>query len=440
MFPILFEIPNALDMPGGFLAGEVVFGVLCGLLWLYRALKGRKDWVTSAANMGGFLVLLHVGLSWAMGEQRSVTIYSFGVVIILGFFAGASYLVRRTRPLRLDDKRVFDWAFWMLVVGIVGSRIFYALINYELFADNKMEVFRIWNGGLVWYGGLIPAALVAFPLLRRYKLPALHVADLGAAAVMLALGIGRWACFLAGDDYGRPTDAWWGIRFYEGSHGRPLVDRALYGVALHPTQLLMSVTCLWIFFLTDQVRRRARQAGTAFGTMLILYAVTRSVLIEPLRGDFVERNPRYSLHAAATITVTKGEASPALRFERGMAVRDAGGRSGSLLDGLDLPAGKATGTLHAITDEPAAPRRSLLGSAPPEWNVLVPEGTPSGVEFDSRTRTYASDLPVPPGYVSTSQWISIVVVLAGVGIILLCRRLKLPPYAEAVKQAQAEAS
>jgi len=436
VYPILFEIPNALNLPGGVLAGEIAFGVVCGLLWLYRTLRGQKDWLTSAANMGGFLVLLHVGLSWAMGEQRSVTIYSFGVVIILGFFAGATYLVRLTRPLRLDDKRVFDWAFWMLVVGIVGSRIFYALINYELFADNKMEVFRIWNGGLVWYGGLIPAALVAFPLLRRYKLPALHVADLGAAAVMLALGIGRWACFLAGDDYGRPTDAWWGIRFYEGSHGRPLVDRALYGVALHPTQLLMSVTCLWIFFCTDQVRRRARQAGTAFGAMLILYAVTRSVIIEPLRGDFVERNPRYSLHAAAIITVTKGDASPAVRFERGMAVRDAGGRTGTLLDAIDLPAGKATGTLHAITDDPAPSRKSLLGNVPPEWNVVAPPGTPPGVDFQSRTRAYGSDLPVPPGYVSTSQWISILVVLAGTGIILLARRAKIPPYAAAVEQAR----
>ena len=205
---------------------------MCLCAWGWCVKQGRDDWVASTLNMGAFLVGLHFALSWLMAERAPdgsltatpITIFSFGVIIILAFFAGTAFMLKQTRLLKIEDKRIFDWAFWMLVVGIIGSRLLYAYLNHEHFRENKAEIFKIWHGGLVWYGGLIPAALVGVWLLRRHKLPTLHVCDLGAAAVILALGIGRWACLLAGDDYGRPTEAWFGIRFY---HEQCLVPRRI---------------------------------------------------------------------------------------------------------------------------------------------------------------------------------------------------------------------
>jgi hypothetical protein len=202
VYPVLVDIPDAFTLPGGILVLEVLVGVACGLAWLALHLRGRKDWVATTLNMAAFVVGLHLALSWAMGGDAPITIYSFGVVIILGFFAGSAYLVRQTRTLGIEDKPVFDWAFWMLVSGIVGARLLYAFLNYEHCSENKFELLRIWNGGLVWYGGLVPAAALGLWLLHRRKMPVLHVADIGIAAVLLALGIGRWACLMAGDDYG----------------------------------------------------------------------------------------------------------------------------------------------------------------------------------------------------------------------------------------------
>jgi len=439
--PVLFEIPNAWkEMAGGALVLEIVLTVGSLLGWIALSLRGRKTWVASALNLAAFVGGAHLLLSFVM---ERITIYSFGVVIIAGFLAGSAYLLRLTRPLRLPDKRLFDFAFWMLVVGIVGSRLLYAALNWDDFSTKKGEIFRIWNGGLVWYGGMIPAVLVGLALLARYRLPILTVADIAAAAVMLALGIGRWACFFAGDDYGRPArDLPWAIAF---THPRSLVAPDLRGVPLHPTQLYMSLKALWIFFAVDWVRRRARHAGMAFGAMLILYAVARAALIEPFRGDFVERNPGYGDRLAIRLTLEKGAGTAPVHLARGTPVSDPSRAiPGVLLSDLDLPEGEARGHVFAMSDASFRDRRD----ARPDWRVESVAGLPEGVAVASDTRTsesglphargwYGSHLPRPPGYVSTSQWISVAVVLAGLGVLLLGRRLGAPGYAAALAEARA---
>ncbi|MDH3592971.1 MAG: prolipoprotein diacylglyceryl transferase, partial [Planctomycetota bacterium] len=419
---------------------EIVIGIAAFLAWLALHLRGRRDWVAANLNTIAVLVGLHLALSKFMGTDREITIYSFGVVIILGFLAGARFMMGQTDQLGLDRKKIFDWAFWMLVVGIIGARLLYAFLNYESFADNKLEVLRIWNGGLVWYGGLIPATFVGIFLLLRHKLPVMHVLDLGGAAVILALAIGRWACLLAGDDYGRATDSWLGIRFY---HERSLVPPALRGVALHPTQLYMSVNCFWLFFAIEWVRRRARFAGQAFAAMLVLYAVSRAAWIEPFRGDFVERNPGYGKHLAASIPIDKAEGSPSVSLARGAVVTASDGTTGRLLEGLDLPAGKAFGTVRAISDGPVKPQATgpFGGRSAPRWSVSSIEGLPAEgvtVSAPDQTRWYHSDLPVPPGYVSTSQWISIFVVIGGVLFWLIARKLGESGFTEAAARHAAE--
>jgi len=444
MFPILFKIPNVSTMAGEILVVEVVLGAVCLLCWIALKLRNSSGVAISIFSTGAILVGLHLLLSTVMEKDRPVIIYSFGVIIILAFLAGVYFLTRQTARLQLPTNRVFDWAFWLLVTGIVGSRFLFAFLNYELFQDDKLLILKIWNGGLVWYGGLIPAVVLGVWLLRRYKLPVLHVTDACAVALMLALGIGRWACLMAGDDYGARTDAWLGIRFY---HPECLIPRELHGVALHPTQLYMSLNALWLFFIVETIRRRARFAGQAFAWMLILYAVTRFVVIEPFRGDFVERNPGWGKHYAVAITVSKDEDSAPVRLERGATVTGAEGRTGRLLEDLELDAGRAQGTVWALSDEPAKPdapvspliREARRTGGPPRWAIATVTGLANDARFTSaQPRWYQSDLPPPPGYVSTSQWISLIVVAAGIGILLLVRRLNVPGYSEAVENREPE--
>jgi hypothetical protein len=270
------------------------------------------------------------------------------------------------------------------------------------------------------------------------------VCDACAVAIMLALGIGRWACLLAGDDYGKPTELWLGIRFYSG-----LVPQELWGVPLHPTQLYMSVNALWLFFVLEWIRRRATWAGQAFGAMLILYAATRAFLIEPYRGDFVERNPAYAKHVVAEIVVERTGDGPAITLPRG-AVVSGGGRTGRILGGLD-PKGLVKGTdkhlvrpidvtlaegqqkvrCFAISDEPLTPAETAAIHRF-QWPVDRIEGLEGATARTDDVQPYRSHLPQPPDYVSTSQWISFLVALGGVVILLAGRRLRQPGFTDAV--------
>ena len=101
-------------------------------------------------------------------------------------------------------------------------------------------------------------------------------------------------------------------RYGESVAGVMATIEGLRGQLLHPTQMYMSLMCLWIFFFVEWTRRRARYAGQAMAVMLIAYAVGRAVLIEPFRGDFVERNPGYGKHLAVALVFDKPEGSPAV--------------------------------------------------------------------------------------------------------------------------------
>ena len=90
----------------------------------------------------------------------SIKIYAFGTFIVLAFLAASFYVRRRAaRDLGLDKAVVFNVCFALLFIGLAGARLLYAMIKYDEFASEKMKLFYIWQGGLVWYGGLIVCLL-----------------------------------------------------------------------------------------------------------------------------------------------------------------------------------------------------------------------------------------------------------------------------------------
>jgi phosphatidylglycerol---prolipoprotein diacylglyceryl transferase len=442
LHPILFEIPNRATLAIEIVVVEVVVGIVCLLGWLALRARAPTGWAATTLSTGAILVGLHFVLSWFM-KGDSIKIYTFGVVIIVGFLAGARYLSAQTDKLGIPSQKVFDWAFWLLVTGIVGSRILYALLNFDEFEQSKLQIFAIWNGGLVWYGGLIPAVIVGILLLLKWKLPVLTVCDACAVAIMLALGIGRWSCLLAGDDYGQPTELWQGIRFYSG-----LVPEGLKGIPLHPTQLYMSMNAFWLFFVLEWIRRRSPYAGRAFASMLILYAATRAFFIEPFRGDFVERNPSWKKHVAVQLLVERPGDGPAVTLARGTAV-SGGGRTGRLLGGawasgfaydengkaapadVVMAPGQVAARVWAVSDAPLS-KADVASFHRMQWPIDRIEGHEGLKLHVVDVRPYGSDLPKPPGYVSTSQWISIAVALGGVLILLIARKLRQPGFTDAV--------
>jgi len=224
-------------------------------------------------------------------------ITSFGVFMLLSFLTGGYVLQAEMRRMGQDPEQAWDLVFWAVVGGIVGAKGYYILLNYPLLlSDPVSSIFS--RGGLVWYGGFLLATALVVWQIRRQRLPLRAIADACAPALALAYGVGRMGCFLVGDDWGRPTDSWVGIRFPQGAPPTRVdvierdfgitVDPALiekYGqvVPVHPTQLYEVGLSTLIFFILWRIRRHSYGAGWLFMLWLVLASAER-FLIEFFRA------------------------------------------------------------------------------------------------------------------------------------------------------------
>jgi phosphatidylglycerol:prolipoprotein diacylglycerol transferase len=209
----------------------------------------------------------------------NITVYAYGFMIALGFFLGIVLAMRAARRVGENPEKIMDLSFYILVAAIVGSRLFYIATAWDAFADNPLEMVKIWKGGLVFYGGFIGAVVTAVAYMKLAGLPLWKTADILAPSLALGQAIGRLGCFLAGCCYGRTTDVFWSVTFTDQNCLAPV------NTALHPTQLYSAVTNLAIFAILFVISRRNQVTGRVFWTYVLLYGLTRSI-IETLRGDF----------------------------------------------------------------------------------------------------------------------------------------------------------
>ncbi len=207
-------------------------------------------------------------------------IYAYGFFIVLGFAVATvlAFLKVRRSNIGVSSENVTDIFFYTALSAFLGARLFFVLINFDIYRQHPLQIFRIWQGGLVFYGGLIPAAVVAFGYMRRRRLPVWKLADLISPLIALGLAFGRIGCFFAGCCYGKETSLPWAIVFRNPN------SLARLSVPLHPTQLYDAVNGLAIFLFLSWLEKRKSFDGQIFWLFLFLYSITR-FFIEIFRGD-----------------------------------------------------------------------------------------------------------------------------------------------------------
>jgi phosphatidylglycerol---prolipoprotein diacylglyceryl transferase len=224
-------------------------------------------------------------------------ITTFGLMMFVAFVVAAWVTTREFRRLGLDEEIVSSIVIAAVVGGILGGKLYYAI----LVGDLSLMFTR---AGLVWYGGLLGGFLAASLVVLWKKVDFLTAADATAPGLAIGYALGRIGCFLVGDDYGRPTESWVGIAFPEGAPpttARSLrqfgveVDPSIPGDALlrvHPTQLYTAFAFFAFFGLLLWLSRRYYWRGRIWAIFLILLGVER-FLVEIVRakddrifGDF----------------------------------------------------------------------------------------------------------------------------------------------------------
>jgi len=217
-----------------------------------------------------FPVLLKIG---------PLSIFTYGFFIALGFLAGIYFAVKEARRLGEEPEIIMDLCFYLLVAAIIGSRLFYVATNPKMFLENPVEILKIWNGGLVFYGGFIAALITGIIYLKAKNIPVWKTADIMAPSVVLAHFFGRIGCFFAGCCYGKYCDLPWAVIFRNPDSLAP------QGLPLHPTQLYSALNNLAIFLFLFFFRKHKKYDGQLFWLYVLMYGITRS-FIEIFRADF----------------------------------------------------------------------------------------------------------------------------------------------------------
>lgn len=126
----------------------------------------------------------------------------YGLLIALGVIAAVFYISRETRRLGLVEELPVDIALWVVPLAVLFSRIYYVIFNFSLYQGDFLSIFRVWEGGLAIYGGVIGGLLGGFLLSKRKKLSFALLADLVAPGLLLGQAIGRWGNFFNMEAFG----------------------------------------------------------------------------------------------------------------------------------------------------------------------------------------------------------------------------------------------
>ncbi|KTC68869.1 prolipoprotein diacylglyceryl transferase [Legionella birminghamensis] len=209
-----------------------------------------------------------------------VQVHWYGLMYLLGFLM--AWLLARLRVrlyhLNWSAEQVSDLIFYAALGVIIGGRVGYMLFyNTHQLISAPWALFKLWEGGMSFHGGLIGVALALWLFARRMQKPFLEVADFIAPLVPLGLAAGRAGNFINGELWGRVTDVPWAMIF-PGSDGQPRHPSQLYELGLEGLVLFIVV---WLY------ASKKRPTGCVSAVFLIGYSLCR-IFVEFFREPDVQ--------------------------------------------------------------------------------------------------------------------------------------------------------
>ena len=213
--------------------------------------------------------------------------YSFLILtaLIIGYFL----VLRETKKRNISKDELNDLLFYLIIISILGARVYYVLFNLKYYLQNPAEIIMMWHGGLAIHGGIIAAVIFLVIYCKKKKINTLLMTDILVVPLVLAQAIGRWGNFFNGEAFGRTVS----LDFLKNLHLPKIIIDGMYinGAYREPTFLYESILCLIGFILLIIIRKRLKiKTGTLTGIYLIWYGIIR-LIIETFRSDSLMLGP-----------------------------------------------------------------------------------------------------------------------------------------------------
>ncbi len=208
----------------------------------------------------------------------------YSVLILIGIIIAYFLAVKEAKKFNISQDFIFDLAFWVIIIGILGARLYYVAFNLKSYLPHPLSIFAVWEGGLAIHGGIIFGLITLVIYCKTHKVSILRMMDIAVPSLIIAQAIGRWGNFFNSEAHGFATT----LENLQNLHIPNFIINGMKinGIYYHPTFLYESIWCILGFIVLILVRRfyRYLKTGQLSCIYLMWYGVGR-YFVESLRTD-----------------------------------------------------------------------------------------------------------------------------------------------------------
>lgn len=228
-----------------------------------------------------FASVVHHPVEFRLGP---LLLTGFGLAMLLSFLVAQVLAQSELKRRGHDPEIMSDVIFAAVIGGLVGGKIYYAILSGDIGS-------LVSRAGLVFWGGLIGGIIATAVVIRWRKWPFTRISDVSALGIAAAYAVGRSGCWAVGDDYGRPWNGPLAVSFPEGAPPSTVANMTqLFGmtfpagtppglvVSVHPTQLYEIAMAMAMFAVLWRLRDHRHAEGWLFGVYCVMAGVERFIV------------------------------------------------------------------------------------------------------------------------------------------------------------------
>mgnify|MGYP001594614994 CR=1 FL=1 len=224
-----------------------------------------------------------------MAAIGPINIYWYGFFMLLAVLAALTVCLYLTKLHSLKTDIIIDLAFWLIISGLIGARLYEVLLELPYFLANPLNIFKIWQGGLAIHGAIIGGLIALWLFTRKNNFSFFQLAAIIATVLPLGQTIGRWGNYFNQEIFGYPTALLWGIPIDPANRPLTYFDDQYF----HPVFLYESIGNLIIFIilfiLHYLIIKKNKTSGSVYFLLLTSYFLLYSMLRFSL--EFIRLDP-----------------------------------------------------------------------------------------------------------------------------------------------------
>lgn len=203
-----------------------------------------------------------------------ITIYWYGLFIVLGTILALSINIRLAKRFGIDKDTILDLAFWLILFGILGARIYHVAWEWDYYSEDLSRIYKVWQGGLAIHGAIIAGVITIWKYAERHKQDFWLLTAIAIPGLALAQAIGRWGNYFNQELFGPPTDLPWGIPISLAHRPLEFISNDYF----HPAFIYESLGSLIIFLIFILILTKTKNSDFNFRITTISYLMSYALL------------------------------------------------------------------------------------------------------------------------------------------------------------------